>query len=474
MKFKFTVEFQFDLLKYTVIDKNGYKAIELYDDSYFSLTEHSVIAYTIKSYYKKRKVIPCKTVLIEELYKTFEHRDFINNLTEDDRKEILSISNSLFKGIVQDGDEILASTEKFAQYVDLKHEVENVDLLDYDQYDIFSRKIQKAISPRLKVIEERGAFLVKDARYRQVKRKEKGSIVPMPWRQLDRLTNAGGYARNSIMVVLDKAKKFKTGALVNVAKRYMQYYKKNVLVIDLDGGQDEFLLRTEQSIAGVTKSELLDEHGVADETIRDKIRRSRRQGGEIIAKRMPALITTAADIGNYIDFLYREYGIQIEILIIDYIAKMGAISGKDSLHERISDAYIDISNLALAKNIDLVWTAQHVTREAAKAREKDTYESTDIAGAIDVSRHVQAIFGLNRNTLEETKGFQRFEIVDQRDGPSHGHVVFKIDYERQRLTPLGVEALQDYYKNCRPKKDPEDSSYEGSRKKNRKGDLDAK
>ena len=55
--------------------------------------------------------------------------------------------------------------------------------------------------------------------------------------KLDRLTNAGGYAKNSIMVILDRAKKFKTGALVNVALRYMQFHKKNVLVIDLDGGE---------------------------------------------------------------------------------------------------------------------------------------------------------------------------------------------------------------------------------------------
>ena len=471
MKFNFTTDFQFDLLKYTVLDKGGFKAIELYDDSYFTLTEHAVIAHTLKGYYKRKKTVPGKTILIEELYKTFDHREFVNNLTDDDRKEILSLTNDLYKGIVKDGDELLANAEKFAQYVDVKHEVENVDLLDYENYDTFAKKIQKAISPRLRKLEERGLFLIKDARFRQVKRKERGSIIPMPWSKLDRLTNADGYAKNSIMVIFDKAKKFKTGALVNIALRYMQYYKKNVLIIDLDGGEDEFLLRIEQCMANLTKREVLDEDGGVDDIIKRQIRKSKRQGGEIISKRMPALVTTAADIGSYMDYLYREFQFQVDILVVDYIGKMGAISGKDSLHERISEAYIDMGNLALAKNIDLVWTAHHVTKDAAKVRGKSVYEQTDAAGAIDMTRHVQAIFGLNRNPIEEEKGFQRLEIIDQRDGPPHGHVVFKIDLERQRMTPLKASELEKYYQTCRPSKDPEDTGYNSGRNK-KKNDLE--
>ena len=54
MKFTFTTDFQFDLLRYTVQDKNGFKALELYDDSYFMLTEDAVIAHRLKSYYKRK------------------------------------------------------------------------------------------------------------------------------------------------------------------------------------------------------------------------------------------------------------------------------------------------------------------------------------------------------------------------------------------------------------------------------------
>lgn len=475
MKFEFTPDFQFDILRYTVQDKNGYKAIELYEDSYFTLLEHAVITYTLKRYYKKRKSIPQRSVLLEELNDTFNHKDFINHLTEDDRKEILQLTDDLYKGVVKDGDEILERIERFAQYVSLKDEIENVNLLDYNSYDSFSQRIQKAISPKLKTLEDKGSFLVKDISHRQARRKEHGDIIPMPWFELDRLTNAGGYSKGSILVILDKAKKFKTGALINIARRYMQYQKKNVLIIDLDNGEGEVLLRLEQSLSKTTKSQLLDDE---DQTYQKKVRRilkkSKIHGGEIIVKRFPSLVTTANDISNYIDYLYREFGFQTDILIIDYIAKMGAISGKDSLHERISEAYIDISNLGLKHNIDLIWTAQHVTREAAKVRMKSVYEATDVAGAIDITRHVQAIFGLNRNPLEEENGYQRLEIIDQRDGPPSGRVVFNIDISKQIMDPIPSEDVENYYTRYYPKGNEDEESVDSGykRRKKKTNDLD--
>lgn len=447
IKFGFTTEFQYDLLKYTVLDRDGYKALELYNDSYFSLTEHAVIAFTLKRFYKKKRKIPGQTILIEELHGVFELKEFTNNLTDADRKDILGITNSFYKGNVKDGDEILEKAEKFAQFVDLKHEVESVNLLDYAQYDEFSKKIQKAISSRIKKEEEKGAFLFSDYRMRQLQRQEKSPMHPFPWSQLNKLTNAGGYVKGSIFVILDRAKKFKTGMLVNLARSYATAGetvggRKVVLVVDLENGEDEYALRIEQSFVRGTKVEILD--GEHDKRLGYKFRALKRWGGEIIIKRMPALVTTAAHIGDYIDFLYREFGIRVEVLIIDFMGKMGCISGKESLHERIGEAYIDVDNLAAEKDIIHVWTAQHVTRDAAREREGTCYFGTDVAGAIDITRSASAIFGLNRTPAEEEQGVQRFEIVDQRDGIHTGRVVFMIDQEKQSLTPLNKAQKDEF------------------------------
>jgi len=471
MKFDYTLDFQYDILKFTVTDINGYRALELYDDSYFSLNEHAVIAYTLKKFYKSYKRIPGKTILLQELNDIFNHRDFVNNLTDEDRGEIISITKSLFKGDLKDSDQILKKIETFAQYVDLKGLVENINLLDYNQYEVFSRKVQKAISPRLKTIEERGNFLFKDIRDRQIRRKDSPSIVPLPYKGLNRLTNAGGYSKGSILVVLDRAKKFKTGFLVNIAARYLRN-KKNILVIDLDNGEDDWHLRLEQCLMKLTKADLLSGDNKLESDIRKRFRHHKRVSGEIVIKRMPALVTTTTDIESYMDFLYNEFGFRPHILILDYIAKMGCVSGKDSLHERISEAYIDMGNLALKYGVDHVWTAQHVTREAAKVREKKIYDATDVAGAIDITRHVQAIYGLNRSDREERENIQRLEIIDQRDGIPHGKVLFKVDIKKQILEEFTKDEYEEYYDKFGDQESKEDSSYEQGRRKPLRKNLD--
>lgn len=476
IKFKFTTDFQEDILKYTVSDSNGYKAIEMYDDTYFTLIEHSIIAYTLKKYYKNKKRIPGKTVFIQELLKTFDHRDFRDSITPDDRDNIVKIAKHLFDGGVQDGNDIIENVERFTQFVDLKHVIENVNLLDYNGYEPFSRKVQKAISPRLQALEERGSFLSRDVVERQVRRRDLKPIVPMPFKQLNKLTNANGYIRGSVMVILDRAKKFKTGMLVNIA---VGYYKrnKNVLFIDLDNGEDEVMLRIEQCLMELEKKDVLSEK--YNKAIVDKFKGRKR---EIIVKKMPALITNASHIEDYIDYLYREFGIEIHELVIDYIGKMASISGKESLHERISEAYIDIGNLAIKKHIEHVWTAQHVTRRAAQSRMRTRYDATDIAGAIDISRHVQAIYGLNRSVEEEQDGYQRLEIVDQRDGKPRGRAVFKVNIETQTAKPLNDEELkkyqEDFYDHLKEVNETEvedevtTRKAPGYNKKRKKNDLD--
>lgn len=442
-KFKFTTEFQYDLLKYTVVDKNGYKALEMYNDTYFTLLDHAIIAFTLKKYYKKRKAVPGKTIFIQELIKSFEHKDFITALTPSDRTNILKIANSLFEGKVQDGDDILENVEKFAKFIELKDVIENVDLLDYPQYDDFSRKVQKAIAPKLRKIEDRGSFLSKDVVDRQLQRHNSSPITPTPFKHINKLTNANGYAKGSIIVVLDKAKKFKTGTLVNIARGYLRL-RKDVLIIDLDNGEGEFMIRVEQSSTGLTKAQVLS--GDYDKEIADKLSNKKH---ELVIKKFPALVTNANHIKEYMQYLYREYGFKPDILIIDYISKMASISGKDSMHERIGDAYVDIGNLAMEEGIEHVWTAQHVTRSAAKNRMATRYDSTDIAGAIDISRHVQAIYGLNRSPEEEQAGIQRMELVDQRDGKPRGRAVFHVDMATQRMTPFSNDELEKYYEDYR-------------------------
>ncbi len=229
--------------------------------------------------------------------------------------------------------------------------------------------------------------------------------------------------------------------LANAARGYLKM-KKKILIVDLENGKDNIFSRLEQGIMRITKSELLS--GDYDIQIQKRFRKYRRLGGEIVVLRLPALVTTCDDLQRHIDKLYNKFGFRPDELIIDYAAKMGSISKKDDERNRISDVFLELSNLAIKNDIEHIWTANHVTREGAKARMKTKYVGEDIALCIDIVRHAQAVFGLNRSPEEEEANFFRLEIVEQRDGQPEGRAVFIMDMNTQRADELSTSERKQY------------------------------
>lgn len=440
-KFKFTEEYQWDLLRYTAQDKNGVKALIKYDDDYFTLINHQVIAYAFKRYYKQHRRIPGETMLRESLVSILNSKEYASLVTKDEQADIISLVKPLYNKVVKEGKQIYDYCKNFRNYVRLKKTLENININDYESYIKFSRQVQSAIVDEDERDDAETSFLLKDIRNRQFRRQEQRTIFPTPFKQMNAITNAGGYEGASIIVLLDKQKRGKTMALVNIGRSYLKMRKK-ILVIDLENGKENYFSRLEQSIMGLSKKVLLS--GEKDTLTQRRFRKYIRMGGEIVVERLPALVTTCDDIQSRIDYYYREYGIQFDILIIDYAAKMGASGHSDGDTSRISRVYLELGNLALLNNIEHVWTANHVTRKAATERMKTKYVGEDIALCIDIVRHVQAIYGINRSDEEMEAGFFRMELVEHRDGVPHGRAVFSVDMETQRADELSKEARKEY------------------------------
>jgi hypothetical protein len=441
-KFKFTPEYQYDLLRFTVQDKKGELALNKFEDDYFTLIEHQVIAFALKKFYKKERRIPGETILREAVVTLLNSKQYVNLVTKNEQKEILDIIKPLYTLPVKDGDIIYDKCKEFKSYVQFKNLIENVDINDFNSYALFAKQMAQAV-----IIDEdahddlRSSFLLENIKERQFKRQANQTIFPTPFEQVNRLTNAGGYEAGSIIVILDKQKKGKTATLANVARGYLKMRKK-ILIIDLENGQQNIFSRLEQSIMDISKQDLMT--GEYDNKVQARFRKYKRLGGEIVVRRLPALTTTCNDIQREMDALYRDFGFKPEIIIMDYAAKLGSISGKDDERGRIADSYIDLGNLALANDIEHIWTANHVTRDGARARMKTRYQGEDIALCIDIVRHAHAIFGLNRSEVEEEAGFFRMELVEQRDGKPNGRAVFKANMDTQRFDELNTKDRKEY------------------------------
>jgi len=441
-KFEFELEFQENILRYTVTDRDGYKALNLYDAHYFTLAEHAIIAQNLKNYLKLKKKVPSKIILKERLKKFLRKPDIRKNLSAEDVENVYKIADQLYKGHVKDGQELLEEIRLFASYVQMREATETLELKDFSSYPQFLKRIQDAMLVGTSLKESAGTFLLRDMNIRLLERRYRDNIHPIPITQLNNLTNARGYNTGAIFTVIDKPKAFKTGFLVNVAKMYMRY-KKPIIIFDLENGEDSLSMRLEQSLAGIDKLELLS--GEHEQKLKKIARKYARIGCEVVIKRLYAGATTD-DLQYWMDYYTREFGLKFGYAVIDYVGLMGSIHEniKGNDESRINNAYVEVKNWASKNEIIHTWTGHHVQR-AAYSRRLTKYEPEDTALCIGIHRHVDMLLSIQQSEEEEKGGVLRLEVLDQRDGP-RGASYFFVNHKHQRLTEFNKAQLEEYTK----------------------------
>lgn len=439
IKFSFTTEFQLEILRFLVQDKDGGLVVKRVKPSYLVLIEHSIIAEGLVKFFKKNNKVPSKNILKQEIKELLESKNYVDLVTQEDVPNINKIIDDLYNTPLQDSEYIRDRIYQFSTYVEMKNLNESFDLENFDQYEEYSKKFDRILQNSKPKTEDEPLYLIRDLAQRQFKRKVDPDVIPSPYKQLNDLTNAGGFPSGSVLVLLDKPKAKKTFFLVNLAKGYLRM-KKSVLYIDTENGKNQIMDRMIQSSINVSKKDLYT--GDFDKKEASHIRKLSRFGVELVIERVPAMITDCNYIRDLIDKL-RSQGINIQVVIIDYAAKLASIARDKDDFDRISNVYVDIQNLADEENLDCIWTANHITREGAKHRET-RYEENDISGAISIVRNAQGIYGLNATPQEEAEGIQRLEIVVQRDGLPFGRAVFKVDVEHQRAVELTKEQRKAY------------------------------
>src|SRR5690606_27079888 len=146
------------------------------------------------------------TTLIEELKPIFKHCDIANTLKDQDSSDIIRMLKALYKGPIKDGEEILDSVINFASYIVVKDIVDKFDIKDYHKYSSVVTRIKSAVNKEMELGDKTGIFLVSGVRSRVIRRKLNPSVLPTPFYQVNASTNAGGYPKHSVIVLMDKQK----------------------------------------------------------------------------------------------------------------------------------------------------------------------------------------------------------------------------------------------------------------------------
>lgn len=441
-KFTFTIDFQLEVLRFIIQSKESPLIVPKIRPGYFTLIEHALIMEALLKFFRKYSKIPSKALLIETCQSLFDSKDYIDLVIKDDIPKIHNIIKQLYSLPLKDEDVIQDNIYKFIAYIEIKSLNESMDFSNFNLYEDYQNKVTSIIRNSKPQKDDDPLLMVEGTTKRQLLRKVDPDTIPTPYWQLNNLSNGNGYSKGSIFVILDKPKAKKTFALINIARGYLSM-KKNVLYIDTENGKNQIMERMVQSTLNRTRKEIL--QGTQDKLEQRHMRKYRRLGVEFIVERVAALVDTTNSIKNIIQKIEANRGIKIQILMLDYAAKLASLSGDKEDTVRINKVYIELDNLAKELGLEAIWTAQHVTREGGKHK-TTRYEDTDIASAISIIRNAQCIIGLNSTEEEEENGVQRMEVVVQRDGKSSGRCLFNVDLDRQRWKEFSKEARLKYDK----------------------------
>lgn len=439
-KFTFSIEFQLEVLRFLIQGKESLLYVQKIKPEYFTLIEHSIVVEALVKFVKKYQRTPSEVLMVEQVKTLLEGRDYVDLVTKDDIPNIHKLISELYNKPLNDVDIVLENVHKFIAYIELKALNESMDFSDYNLYETYQAKLTKILQSSKPKKKDEPLLMVSGTAMRQLMRKVDPDVVPTPFWQLNRLGNGDGYPKNSLFVLIDRPKRRKTFALINIARGYLAM-KKNVLYIDTENGKNQLMDRMIQSTLNKTKREMLT--GDYDKIERRHMRKYKRLGVEFIVERVPATIADCNTIMNLVRKLETEKGIKVHVIMIDYAAKLASIARDRDDVERINNVYIDIDNMGDELGLDAVWTAQHVTREGAKHQETK-YEDNDIASAISIIRNAKCVMGLNSTQDEEEHNIMRMEVVVQRDGVPSGRVMFNMDPERQRMKEFSKEARAKY------------------------------
>ena len=439
-KFSFSIDFQFELLRYLIQSKESTLIIKKVKPGYFTLIEHALIMESLLKFYKKYGKIPSKPMMIESCKSLLESKNYADLIIKDDVPKIHKLIEQLYTIQLKDSDAIQDNIYKYIAYVEIRSLNESMDFSNFSLYENYQNKVVDIIRKSKPQTSEDPLFMVAGVTKRQLMRKVDPDVIPTPYWQLNDLFNGGGASKGSIFVLLDKPKAKKTFALINIARGYLTM-KKNVLYIDVENGKNQIMERMVQSTLNKTKKELLG--GEYDSVELRHMRKYKRLGVEFVVERVSALVDNVNTIRSIIQKLELDRGIKIHILMVDYAGKLASLDNEKEDVNRINNVYIELDNLAKDMGIEHIWTAQHVTREGGKHK-STRYEDNDIASSISIIRNAQCIIGLNSTDEEEANNIQRMEIVVQRDGKPYGRCLFNTDMERQRWKEFSKEARAKY------------------------------
>lgn len=414
------LEFQEDLLKFLVQNKEAKKYIEVLEEDVFDLDTHYTVFGLLKSFVKKYRSQPNLGNLLEyfdrELRAKAKNGDSFEDIYNDIEQTIREAFYPISANIEQIREVVLEEYQIKLLKTMFVEEAGNLKTATSDTVNEIYRKIAKIKSIGDNDLEDeqnKGIFALQEF---TTSRKTMVVGTPTYLRSLNRMTSTGGFYAPQLIIFMGAPKSFKTGTLINLAVNLVRDGKK-VYYVDCENGEGRILDKFYQAMLQANWQEY--SSGDLDEILEEMVGRFKNMGGDFISDFYPAQTKTVADVEERLKEIEQETGWIPDVICWDYPDLLEPINFKITEKRlKIQAIYFDIIRLQKRRNIFGLGLTQ-VNKDAV---DKPVIDMKGFAEDFGKAANCHAAFALCRTQEEKEVGLMRIVPVVQRDGvPQHSH-----------------------------------------------------
>lgn len=431
-----TIDFQWELFKFILQNKEGRKYLPLLDNTIFDLPEHQLAFDLLQKYHDKYATVPSRANLLEY----FDRASKKANIKKEVYERVDETIRKLYKPFESDTKQIKDSIIEFAQYKKTKKMFQEYSGKIQDGDEVF-REIHKEMNKIIRLSEQteeadnnRGGMLLRD---NTRTRAQKIEGHPTYLNSLNKMTAAGGFYSPQLVIIMGAPKSFKTGNLIKMAVEYVRDGYK-VYYVDCENGIDSIRNRAKQAMLEVNRQDLYTEDML--KTLDEMIERYKKLGGDMEIDFYPAYTKTVAEVDAELEYLRDEHGWIPDLICWDYPDLMLANDHSKQKDRRlnIQHVYFDIINLNHKWGCFSIGLSQ-VNRQAVS---KAVINMKDFAEDFGKAMNAHAAFAICRTEEEMEAGTARIIPVVQRDGVAYRGVnqcLVEIDEETMSINEISFD-----------------------------------
>jgi len=423
------IDFQRNILKYLLSDREGKQYIPLIEPNFFELNEDKVIFGLVKDYVKEYHQQPSEVNLNHffELQAVGQPDELIEQV----RYAISDIYAIDIKDFALPRAEII-------------QHIKNKKVKEFLSENILEKDNPKFVEKTLKFFDKvnkigvqgteqsEGIWLLKSGK---VFKRQSYESHPCCFPSVNASTAKKGFATPELIGWAADPKLGKTVTLINLAVGFLKDGLK-VYYADFENGKEDIAMRIQQCIAEATYEEI--QNGDIDEILMEQMGRIKKYGGEIVVQKFMGRFSTLNDVEADLERL-KDEGFVPNVIMWDYLDLVTSADKSIKDDTKISQ---DVAHHAIRIHEKYNCHGHTPTQVVRGAIGKTNVGMGDLGRDIGKAHNYHACFHLAQTPEEALEDTGRIRVVFQRMGDKFGEFPVRINGKRNLI--VEYDPLKDF------------------------------